>query len=80
MRRISRYGRTSAPACRACSCRANGPFRKQRTWYKQFYNPRAQKDEYLKQVEGIHIPRGMQGFPPLQEGETLAESVAAMAA
>lgn len=41
----------------------DGAFRKQRLWYKQFYNPRAQKQEFLKQVEGIHVPRGMQAFP-----------------
>jgi 3-ketosteroid 9alpha-monooxygenase subunit A len=29
-----------------------------RIWYKQFYNPRAQKQEFLDQCEGTYVPRG----------------------
>lgn len=58
---------------------SDGPFRKQRAWYRQFYNPRAQKAEILKEAEGIHVPRGMLGFPPQKDGVSLAESLAEVA-
>lgn len=41
----------------------DGPFRKQRVWYRQFYNPRDRRQEFLKQVEGLHVPRGMKEAP-----------------
>ena len=31
----------------------DGPFHKSRIWYRQFYNQRARKQEFLKQVEGV---------------------------
>ena len=37
---------------------SDGPFMKARIWYKQFYNPRAKKREYLDQCEGVYVPRG----------------------
>lgn len=36
----------------------DGPFRKARIWYRQFYNPRARKEEYLRQLEGLIVPQG----------------------
>ncbi|AXQ28191.1 (2Fe-2S)-binding protein [Solimonas sp. K1W22B-7] len=47
---------------------SDGPFLKARTWYRQFYNPRTRRDEFLKQVEGIHSPRGLPGVPAVVPG------------
>ncbi|MDE2597366.1 MAG: (2Fe-2S)-binding protein, partial [Sphingomonadales bacterium] len=33
----------------------DGPFHKQRIWYKQFYNPRAQAGEFQRRVNGVHV-------------------------
>jgi 3-ketosteroid 9alpha-monooxygenase subunit A len=42
----------------------DGPFHKGRIWYKQFYNPRARKQEFLKQVEGVmHYAKGVAPAP-----------------
>jgi 3-ketosteroid 9alpha-monooxygenase subunit A len=35
----------------------DGPFHKLRTWYKQFYNPRAKVTEFTKKVNGITVTR-----------------------
>lgn len=51
------------PCIQGMFVQGDGAFRLQRNWYKQFYNPRAKKQELLKQVEGIHVPRGMQPAP-----------------
>jgi 3-ketosteroid 9alpha-monooxygenase subunit A len=32
----------------------DGPFHKERIWYKQFYNPRARAGEFQSRVNGIH--------------------------
>lgn len=57
---------------------SDGAFRKARTWYKQFYNPRAKKDEFLKQAEGVYVPAGMKGAPEASRGSvSLADAVAA---
>jgi 3-ketosteroid 9alpha-monooxygenase subunit A len=31
---------------------------KARMWYRQFYNPRAQAQEFLDQCEGVYVPKG----------------------
>ena len=31
---------------------------KARIWYKQFFNPRVKKGEYLEQCEGVYVPKG----------------------
>jgi len=54
----------------------DGAFRKARFWYKQFYNPRARKQEFLGQAEGIHVPQGMKGAPDAARTMPLAEAVA----
>jgi 3-ketosteroid 9alpha-monooxygenase subunit A len=41
----------------------DGPFLKQRAWYKQFYSPRAQRDEIHKSVDGIYHAKGFEGAP-----------------
>lgn len=38
---------------------SDGPFMKARVWYKQFYNPRAKKQEYLDRCEGYYVPKGV---------------------
>ena len=45
---------------------SDGPFMKARIWYKQFYNPRANKHEYLDQCEGKYVPRGMVAYGEAQ--------------
>ena len=51
------------PCFQGLFVQGDGAFVKQRIWYKQFYNPRAKRGEYLKQCEGIHLARGMEGAP-----------------
>lgn len=46
---------------------SDGPFLKARTWYKQFYNPRAGRQAYLDQCEGVYVPRGVDAFTPQPE-------------
>jgi 3-ketosteroid 9alpha-monooxygenase subunit A len=49
----------------------DGPFHKSRIWYKQFYNQRAKKQDFLKQVEGMqHRVTGMPAR--YEEAETAA--------
>ncbi|WP_028008874.1 Rieske 2Fe-2S domain-containing protein [Solimonas flava] len=60
------------PCIQGMFVQGDGAFRKQRTWYKQFYNPRAQKQEFLKQVEGIHVPRGMEPAPDAMRAQSEA--------
>ena len=33
----------------------DGPFHKQRIWYKQFYNPREKAPEFQGRVNGVHV-------------------------
>lgn len=57
---------------------SDGAFRKARIWYRQFYNPRAKKDEFLKQAEGVYVPAGMKAAPEASRGSvSLADAVAA---
>ncbi|WP_029527791.1 Rieske 2Fe-2S domain-containing protein [Polaromonas glacialis] len=46
---------------------SDGPFMKARVWYKQFYNPRANKSEYLEQCEGMYVPRGATPYTAVPE-------------
>jgi 3-ketosteroid 9alpha-monooxygenase subunit A len=41
---------------------SDGPFRQSRTWYSQFYNPRAKAAEILRRVTGKHTAKGMPAF------------------
>jgi len=41
----------------------DGNFAKVRTWYRQWYNPRAEADRYLNQSEGIYTIRGLPSAP-----------------
>lgn len=52
-----------APNVKGLYVQGDGPFLKQRAWYRQFYNPRAKREELLKNVEGVYGARGMDGAP-----------------
>ncbi len=47
-----------APCLTGLFLPSDGPYMKARTWYKQFFNPRAKKQEFLEQCEGVYVPRG----------------------
>jgi 3-ketosteroid 9alpha-monooxygenase subunit A len=47
------------PALTIMQVNADGPFHLERTWYRQFYNPRARRGEFLKRCEGVHRMKGM---------------------
>ena len=51
-----------APCLNGLFIPSDGPFLKARIWNKQFYNPRANKNEYLEQCEGVYVPRGATPF------------------
>lgn len=46
------------PAIQILQLPADGPFHKLRQWHKQFYNPRARRAEFHKQVDGVYSIRG----------------------
>jgi 3-ketosteroid 9alpha-monooxygenase subunit A len=59
------------PALQILQVPGDGPFHKSRIWYRQFYNPRARKQEFLKQVEGVQ--HRVAGMPTrLEEANTAA--------
>jgi 3-ketosteroid 9alpha-monooxygenase subunit A len=49
-----------APCLSILQIADDGPFGKARTWYRQFYNPRAQAEQIRARVEGVH---GVPGAP-----------------
>jgi 3-ketosteroid 9alpha-monooxygenase subunit A len=59
------------PALQVLQVPGDGPFHKSRIWYRQFYNQRARKQEFLKQVEGMQ--HRVVGMPSrFEEAETAA--------
>jgi 3-ketosteroid 9alpha-monooxygenase subunit A len=59
------------PALQILQVPGDGPFHKARIWYKQFYNQRARKQEFLKQVEGLQ--HRVVGMPSrFEEADTAA--------
>ncbi len=50
---------TKGPCINGMFIPYDGPFMKARIWYKQFYNPRAKKQEYLDRCEGYYVPKGV---------------------
>ncbi|HJV27636.1 MAG TPA: Rieske 2Fe-2S domain-containing protein [Aromatoleum sp.] len=48
-----------APCTSGLFIPSDGPFMKARLWYKQFYNPRAMRAEFLDQCEGTYVPKGV---------------------
>jgi 3-ketosteroid 9alpha-monooxygenase subunit A len=51
-----------APCLNGLFMPSDGPFMKGRLWYKQFYNPRARREEILEQCEGVYVPRGIEPY------------------
>lgn len=43
------------PAISVLQIPDDGPFHKERIWYRQFYNPRARAGEFHKRVNGVHV-------------------------
>ena len=49
----------------------DGPFHKERIWYKQFYNPRARAGEFHTRVNGVHVTLDKRpGAKPKAEGKS----------
>ncbi|MEL4180312.1 Rieske 2Fe-2S domain-containing protein [Roseateles sp. PN1] len=51
-----------APCLNGLFIPSDGAFMKARIWYKQFFNPRAKKSEYLEQCEGLYVPKGIPAY------------------
>ncbi len=63
------------PCIKGLFVQGDGAFLKQRTWYKQYYNPRGQRESFLKASEGVHRARGMDGAPQAAETAQPAEAL-----
>lgn len=53
--------RMKRPAIHVMQLPGDGPFRQSRTWYSQFYNPRAKADAIVARVAGVHTSKN---WPP----------------
>lgn len=53
---------TKGPCINGLFIPSDGPFMKARIWYKQFYNPRANRQEYLDRCEGVYVPKGIEPY------------------
>lgn len=53
-----------APCIHGLFTPSDGPFMKGRTWYKQFYNPREQAEQYTRQCAGTYVPNGVAPYTP----------------
>ena len=51
-----------APCLNGLFVPSDGPFMKARIWYKQFFNPRERKQEFLDKVEGVYVPNGIPAY------------------
>jgi 3-ketosteroid 9alpha-monooxygenase subunit A len=56
-----------APCINGLFIPSDGAFMKARIWYRQFYNPRARKQEFLDQSEGVYVPRGIPAYTTTRE-------------
>lgn len=52
------------PALHIMQLPSDGPFRQSRTWYSQFFNPRAKAAEIVGRVAGTHYAKGWPPFTP----------------
>lgn len=57
------------PALHIMQLPSDGPFRQSRTWYSQFYNPRAKAAGIVAQVAGTHYAKGWPPFTPAEMAE-----------
>ena len=55
-----------APCLAGLFLPSDGAFMKARVWYKQFFNPRAKRQEYVEQCQGIYVPRGVAAYTDTQ--------------
>lgn len=57
------------PAINVMQLPSDGPFRQSRTWYSQFFNPRAKGAEIAKRIEGRYYAKGMPPFTVSEAAE-----------
>ncbi len=60
---------TKGPAFSILRLPTDGPFHRNRAWYRQFYNPRAKAADYQARADGVHHTSGMAPAPELQTAE-----------
>jgi 3-ketosteroid 9alpha-monooxygenase subunit A len=60
---------TKGPAFNILRLPTDGPFHRNRAWYRQFYNPRDQAAEFQARANGVHHTSGMAPAPHLQAAE-----------
>jgi 3-ketosteroid 9alpha-monooxygenase subunit A len=51
------------PCTQVLQIRSDGPYGKLRTWYKQFYNPRAEANEWHAKVNGTYTVKWLESAP-----------------
>jgi len=62
LRRDGEIWANKKPAINIMLMPGDGPFRQSRTWYSQFYNPRAKAAAIVAQIAGKHSAKGMPAF------------------
>lgn len=50
--------RSKEPCLNGMFLPSDGPYMRARMWYKQFFNPRAKKQEFLDRCKGVYVPHG----------------------
>jgi 3-ketosteroid 9alpha-monooxygenase subunit A len=55
------------PALQILQIPTDGPYDKNRLWYRQFYNPRSEARKFLDRIEGLHYVPGTAGMPKAAE-------------
>ncbi|SFS09054.1 Rieske 2Fe-2S domain-containing protein [Sphingomonas jatrophae] len=58
--------RTKEAAITILRLPTDGPFHRSRTWYRQFYNPRARAGDYQARADGVHATVGVAPHPSAQ--------------
>ena len=61
--------RTKAPALQILRLPTDGPFHRNRAWYRQFYNPRAQAAGHQGRANGDHATKGLDQAPTAAAAE-----------
>lgn len=57
--------KTKGPAINILRLPTDGPFHRNRAWYRQFYNPRAMAADFQARADGVHHTSGMAPAPDL---------------
>ena len=55
--------KTKGPAFNILRLPTDGPYHRNRAWYRQFYNPRAKAHEYQARANGAHATTGTESAP-----------------